>query len=75
MVIEVSGNYSAAVPVMVFSLIAYFISRRFQDVPLFDMLSLQDGLILSPLDRRTARASLACRGGRHENRQQYRGRS
>jgi H+/Cl- antiporter ClcA len=29
MVIELSGNYSVAIPVMVSSLIAYFISRRF----------------------------------------------
>jgi len=58
MVIEVSGNYSAAVPVMVSSLIAYFISRRFQNVPLFDMLSRQDGLILPSIEERREQVSL-----------------
>ncbi len=67
MVVELSGNYSAALPVMVSSLIAYFISRRFQDVPLFDMLTRQDGLY-SALDRRAARAGVARGRGRHESR-------
>jgi chloride channel protein, CIC family len=58
MVIELSGNYSAALPVMVSSLIAYFISRRFQDVPLFDMLSRQEGLILPSIEERREQVSL-----------------
>ena len=58
MVIELSGNYSAALPVMVSSLIAYFISRRFQDVPLFDMLTRQDGLILPSIEERREQVSL-----------------
>jgi CIC family chloride channel protein len=58
MVVELSGNYSAALPVMVSSLIAYFISRRFQDVPLFDMLTRQDGLILPSIEERREQVSL-----------------
>jgi CIC family chloride channel protein len=58
MVIELSGNYSAALPVMISSLIAYFISRRFQDVPLFDMLTRQDGLILPSIEERREQVSL-----------------
>ncbi len=58
MVIELSGNYSAALPVMVSSLIAYFISRRFEDVPLFDMLTRQDGLILPSIEERREQVSL-----------------
>jgi CIC family chloride channel protein len=58
MVIELSGNYSAALPVMVSSLIAYFISRRFQAVPLFDMLTRQDGLILPSIEERREQVSL-----------------
>jgi chloride channel protein, CIC family len=50
MVIELSGNYSAALPVMVASLIAYVISRRYQKVPLFDLLTRQDGLILPSIE-------------------------
>jgi len=58
MVIELSGNYSAALPVMISSLIAYFISRRFQDVPLYDMLTRQDGLILPSIEERREQVSL-----------------
>ncbi|MGH9690638.1 MAG: chloride channel protein [Candidatus Acidiferrales bacterium] len=58
MVIEVSGNYSVALPVMVSSLIAYLISRRFQDVPLFDMLSRQEGLVLPSIEERREQVSL-----------------
>ncbi len=72
MVIELSGNYSAALPVMVSSLIAYFISRRFQDVPLFDMLTRQDGLILPSIEERREQVSLvvedAMRVGRRHRR-------
>jgi chloride channel protein, CIC family len=50
MVIELSGNYSAALPVMVSSLIAYLISRQYQQVPLFDLLTRQDGLILPSIE-------------------------
>jgi chloride channel protein, CIC family len=58
MVVELSGNYSAALPVMVSSLIAYFISRRFQDVPLFDMLTRQDGLLLPSIEERREQVPL-----------------
>jgi chloride channel protein, CIC family len=52
MVIELSGSYTAALPVMVSSLIAYLISRRYQEVALFDMLTRQDGLILPSIEER-----------------------
>jgi len=58
MVVELSGNYSAALPVMVSSLIAYVISRRFQAVPLFDMLTRQDGLPLPSIEERREHVSL-----------------
>ena len=58
MVVELSGNYSAALPVMVSSLIAYVISRQFQEVPLFDMLTRQDGLILPSIEERREQVSL-----------------
>lgn len=50
MILEVSGNYSIIVPVIVSNAIAYFISRTFQPVPIFDLLSRQDGLDLPSLE-------------------------
>ena len=58
MVVELSGNYSAALPVMVSSLIAYVISRQFQVAPLFDMLTRQDGLLLPSIEERREQVSL-----------------
>jgi len=58
MVIELSGNYSAVLPVMVSNLIAYLISRHYQKIPLFDMLSRQDGLILPSIEERREQVSL-----------------
>ncbi len=52
MVIELSGSYTAALPVMLSSLIAYLISRQYQEVALFDMLTRQDGLILPSVEER-----------------------
>ncbi|MGI9103422.1 MAG: chloride channel protein [Terriglobales bacterium] len=50
MVLEVSGNYSIILPVIIANTIAYLISRTFQPVPLFDMLSRQDGLDLPSME-------------------------
>jgi CIC family chloride channel protein len=52
MVIEVSGNYTAILPVMISSLIAYGISRAYQKVPLFDLLARQDGILLPSTEER-----------------------
>ncbi len=52
MVIEVSGNYTAILPVMISSLIAYGISRAYQKVPLFDLLARQDGMLLPSTEER-----------------------
>ncbi len=49
-VVEVSGNYSIIVPVMISNIIAYLISRRYQDIPLFDLFSRQDGIELPSLE-------------------------
>ena len=58
MVVEVSGSYSAVIPVMVSSLIAYLISRQYQKVPLFDILSRQDGVVLPSLEHERERITL-----------------
>jgi CIC family chloride channel protein len=50
MMLEVSGNYSIIVPVILSNTIAYFISRTFQPAPIFDLLSRQDGLDLPSLE-------------------------
>jgi CIC family chloride channel protein len=50
MILEVSGNYSIILPVMISNAIAYFISRSFQRAPIFDLLSRQDGLDLPSLE-------------------------
>lgn len=50
MVLEVSGNYSIIVPVMISNTIAYLISLRYQRVPIFDLLSKQDGVELPSLE-------------------------
>lgn len=50
MVLEVSGNYSIIVPVMISNTIAYLISLKYQRVPIFDLLSKQDGLDLPSLE-------------------------
>jgi len=58
MVIEVSGNYSAILPVMISNGIAYLISRHYQSVPLFDMLSRQDGVVLPSVEEQRERVNL-----------------
>jgi CIC family chloride channel protein len=50
MIMEVSGNYTIIVPVILSNAIAYFISRTFQPTPIFDLLSRQDGLDLPSLE-------------------------
>jgi CIC family chloride channel protein len=50
MIVEVSGNYSIILPVMISNTIAYFVSRQFQRHPLFDLLSRQDGTELPSME-------------------------
>jgi CIC family chloride channel protein len=50
MVLEVSGNYEIVVPVIVANTFSYLISRSLQAVPIFDLLTRQDGLILPSLE-------------------------
>jgi chloride channel protein, CIC family len=50
MVLETSGNYSIIIPVMISNTIAYLISRRYQKVPLFDLLSRQEGVDLPSIE-------------------------
>ena len=50
MVLEVSGNYSIILPVIVANTFAYLVSRSLQPVPIFDLLTRQDGLFLPSLE-------------------------
>ncbi|MGA8554131.1 MAG: chloride channel protein, partial [Candidatus Acidiferrales bacterium] len=59
MVIELSGNYTAILPVMISTMVAYVISRHYQKVPLFDLLARQEGLVLPSIEERREMMSLA----------------
>jgi CIC family chloride channel protein len=50
MVLEVSGNYEIVLPVIVANTFAYLVSRSLQPIPIFDLLTRQDGLILPSLE-------------------------
>ncbi len=50
MVLEVSGNYSIIVPVIVANTIAYALARALQPAALFDVLTRQDGLELPSME-------------------------
>ena len=58
MVLEVSGNYSIILPVMISNSIAYVLSSWGQPTPLFDILSRQDGLDLPSLEEERERTVL-----------------
>jgi CIC family chloride channel protein len=50
MVLEVSGNYSIVLPVILANTIAYVISRVLQPVPIFEEFTHQDGLYLPSME-------------------------
>jgi chloride channel protein, CIC family len=52
MVLEVSGNYSIILPVILSNTIAYLLSRTLQPVPIFEIFTHQDGLYLPSMEER-----------------------
>ena len=70
MVIELSGNHTAILPVIISTMIAYVISRTYQKVPLFDLLSRQEGLVLPSIEERREMMALAVER-RHAHRRGY----
>jgi CIC family chloride channel protein len=50
MVLEVSGNYSIILPVIISNALAYLISMQFQPTPIFDVLARQDGIDLPSME-------------------------
>jgi chloride channel protein, CIC family len=58
MVLELSGDYSIIVPVMISNTIAYLISRHFVDTPIFDLLAREDGVDLPSMEEQRESRSL-----------------
>jgi chloride channel protein, CIC family len=50
MVLEISGNYSIILPVIISNAIAYVIGRRFQKTPIFDLMTREEGLDLPSME-------------------------
>lgn len=50
MALEMSGNYSIVLPVIIANTIAYVIARSLQPIPIFEQLTRQDGLVLPSLE-------------------------
>jgi CIC family chloride channel protein len=65
MILEVSGNYSIILPVILCNSISYVISRGFQQEPLFDLLSRQDGLDLPSLEEEGEQTTLLVEDAMH----------
>jgi CIC family chloride channel protein len=63
MVLEVSGNYSIILPVILANSIAYVISRSLQPTPIFDLLTRQDGLDLPSLEEQREEHTLRIEDG------------
>lgn len=58
MVLEVSGNYSIILPVILANTIAYLLSRGLQPVPIFEVFTHQDGLDLPSMEEQREESSL-----------------
>src|SRR6201996_1878855 len=58
MALEVSGNYSIVLPVILANTIAYVISRVLQPVPIFEELTQEDGLYLPSMEEQRDESSL-----------------
>ncbi len=66
MVLEVSGNYSIIVPVILANTVAYLISRSLQPVGIFDLLSRQDGLELPSMEEQREERVLRVEDAMHQ---------
>jgi CIC family chloride channel protein len=58
MVMEVSGNYSIVLPVILANTIAYLLSRSLQPVPIFEIFTHQDGLDLPSMEEQREESTL-----------------
>jgi CIC family chloride channel protein len=58
MVLEVSGNYSIILPVILANTIAYLLSRGLQPIPIFEVFTHQEGLDLPSMEEQREESSL-----------------
>jgi CIC family chloride channel protein len=58
MVLEVSGNYSIILPVILANTIAYLLSRSLQPVPILEIFTHQDGLDLPSMEEQREESNL-----------------
>ena len=58
MVLEVSGNYSIILPVILANTIAYLLARSLQPVSIFELLTHQDGLDLPSMEEQREESNL-----------------
>ncbi len=65
MVFELSGNYSVVLPVILANTLAYLIARSLQPVPIFEQLTLQDGLVLPSVEEAREETSLRVEDALH----------
>jgi CIC family chloride channel protein len=66
MVLEVSGNYSIILPVLISNTIAYLIGLRFQPTPLFDQMTREDGLDLPSMEESREQTALRVENAMHK---------
>lgn len=65
MVLEVSGNYSIVIPVILANTIAYLIARSLQPVPIFELMTHQDGLYLPSMEEQREEGNLHLEDAMH----------
>ncbi|MHB1937684.1 MAG: chloride channel protein [Acidobacteriaceae bacterium] len=65
MVFELSGNYSIVLPVILANTLAYLIARSLQPVPIFETLTLQDGLNLPSMEEAREETTLRIEDALH----------
>jgi CIC family chloride channel protein len=58
MALEVSGDYSIILPVLVANVFSYLISRQLQKVPILEVITRQDGLYLPAMEEEREQESL-----------------
>jgi chloride channel protein, CIC family len=66
MVLEVSGNYTIILPVIVANTFAYVISRALRPTPIFDLLTRQDGLDLPSMEEQREQSILRVEDAMHK---------
>src|ERR1700749_1225508 len=65
MVLEVSGNYSIILPVILANTISYLIARSLQPTPIFELMTQQDGLYLPSMEEQREEIDLRFEDAMH----------